>query len=197
MNVAPQPLPSQYPRRRFTADEIGLMVDAGVMGEDERVELIDGELIEMASKGVGHDIAKARLNRLLIGATGEELLVGVETTIRLSDRVLVDPDLVVLPEVALRRDQGTFITVRGADILLVVEIAVTSLDYDLGIKAGLYALHGVQEYWVIAPNLGKAWVHSEPEGNGWRRRPEHGVEDVLTPLAPDLARFHVLLSQLT
>ena len=197
MNAALLPFPSEYPRCRFTADEIGLMVDAGVMGEDERVELIDGELIEMASKGVGHDIAKARLARLLYGATADDLFVGVETTIRLSDRVLVDPDLVVLPEVALRRDQGTFITVRGADILLVVGIAITSLDYDLGIKADLYARHGVQEYWVIAQALGKAWVHSKPEGDAWKRKPEHGEEDILTPLAPDLARFHVLLSQLT
>lgn len=197
MNVALQPLPSQYPRRRFTADEIGRMVDAGVMGEDERVELIDGELVEMASKGVGHDIAKARLNRLLIGATNEELFVGVETTIRLSDRVLVDPDLVVVPQIGLRLDQGTFITVRGADILLIVEIAITSLDYDLGVKAGLYARHGVQEYWVIAPVLGKAWVHSDTEGEGWKHGREYGGTDVLTPLAPELARLHVLLSQLT
>lgn len=197
MSVAPQALPPQYPRRRFTADEIGRMVDAGVMGEDERVELIDGELIETATQGVGHDMAKARLARLLYGATGEELFVGVETTIRLSDRVLVDPDLVVVPQVGLRLDQGTFITVRGTDIPLVIEIAVSSLDYDLGIKAALFARHGVREYWVVAPVLGKAWLHSGPEGDGWKQRPARGGTDVLTPIAPELARFQVLLSQLT
>jgi Uma2 family endonuclease len=84
--------------------------------------------------------------------------------------------------------------VRGADILLVIEIAVTSLDYDLGIKAGLYARHGVQEYWVVAPVLGKAWVHSQPEGTGWKQRPERGGTDVLTPIAPELGRFHVPMS---
>ena len=110
--------------------------------------------------------------------------------------MLVDPDLVVFPQSALRRDQGTFIAVRGSDILLIVEIAVTSLDYDLGIKAGLYARHGVREYWVIAPALGKAWVHSQPEGNGWRRE-ERGGTDVLTPLASELERFHVLFGELT
>ena len=145
MNVAVRPHPSKYPRRPFTADEIGRMVDDGTMGEDERIELIDGELVEMASKGVGRDIAKSRLARLLYGATGDGLFVGVETTVRLSDRVLVDPDLVVFPHAAIRRNAGTFLTLAGADILLIVEIAVTSLDYDLGIKAGLYARHGVRE----------------------------------------------------
>ena len=97
MNVALQPLPSKYPRRRFSTDDVALMIDAGIMGEDERVELIDGELMEIASKGGGHDIPKSRLNRLLVQATGDDVFVGVETTIQLSDRVLVDPDLVVFP----------------------------------------------------------------------------------------------------
>jgi hypothetical protein len=77
MDIALRPLPSKCPRR-FTTDEVGRMVEAGIMGEDKRLELIDGELIEMAPKGAGHDIAKSRLNRPLVQATGDDLFVGVE-----------------------------------------------------------------------------------------------------------------------
>ena len=96
----------------------------------------------------------------------------------------------------MRTEKATFIAVRGEDVLLTIEIAVTSLAYDRGVKAALYARHGVREYWVIEPIRRTAWVHTRPGPDGWASVDERGPMDVLTPLSPALSGFHVVLGQI-
>lgn len=195
MNVAVRSLTADLPRRRFSATDVAGMVQAGIMAEDERVELIDGELVQMAAKGRGHDLPKSALLRLLVSASGADLVVGVENTLQLADEVLVEPDLVVFPRAAVLPD-SPFIKVRGEDLLLVIEIALSSLSYDLGAKAALYARHGIREYWVIDPEHRRAWIHTRPRSEAWENVEELAGDAVLTLQVPELASFHVALGQI-
>ena len=131
------------PRRRFTVAEVEAMVAAGVMEEDERVELIGGELVPMSPKGNHHEIMKAALLRRWYRSAPDEVSLVPETTFRLSEDTYLEPDVVIYP-----RASG----IRGLianNVLLVVEIADSALRYDIGRKAALYASFGIRELWVI------------------------------------------------
>jgi Uma2 family endonuclease len=126
-------------RRAFTVDEIWRMVETGIIAPEERFELIEGELVPMSPKGPVHETVKSALAIALAKALPETLWMGFETTLELSDMTFVEPDLGVYRKGLGLRE------VRGPDILLAVEVSDTSLAYDLGLKARLYALHGVAE----------------------------------------------------
>ena len=95
MNVVLQHWPDDHPRRTFSAGDVRRMVEAGIVGEDERIELIEGDLIMMAAKGLAHEIIKSALVKALNRAASDDLVVGVEMTIELAANVLVEPDIAV------------------------------------------------------------------------------------------------------
>ena len=131
------------PRRRFTVAEVEAMVAAGVMEEDERVELIGGELVPMSPKGNAHEIVKTALAERWYRLPRGHVDLAVATTFRLSEDTYLEPDVVIFP-------RASGIPGLAADnVLLVVEIADSSLRYDMGRKAALYASFGVCELWVI------------------------------------------------
>ncbi len=119
------------PRRRFTVAEVEAMVAAGVMEENERVELIGGELVPMSPKGSRHEVLKAALLRRWYRAAPDEVGLVPETTIRLSEDTYLEPDVVIYPRAIALTE------VSGANALLVVEIANSPLRYDMGRKAAL------------------------------------------------------------
>ena len=121
------------PRRRFMVAEVEAMVAAGVMDEDERVELIGGELVPMSPKGNRHELVKVALLRRWYRAAPETCDLAPETTFRLSDDTFLEPDVVVYPRAVGLKG------LTGPNALLVVEIADSSLRYDTGRKAALYA----------------------------------------------------------
>jgi len=168
------------PRRRFTVAEVEAMVAAGVMDEDERVELIGGELVPMSPKGNHHEVVKAALLQRWYRASPEEFGLVPETTFRLSEDTYLEPDVVIYP-----RTSG----IRGLsqhNVLLVVEIADSSLNYDMGRKAALYASFGVRELWVIDAARLTARVFRKPSAEGYRETRDFGASDRLTPLfAPE------------
>jgi Uma2 family endonuclease len=86
--------------------------------------------------------------------------------------------------------------VRGPDILLAVEVADTSLDYDLGAKARLYAIHGVTELWVVNARRRTTAVHAGPTPDGWRRVEEKSPADMLVPAAEAFAHFRMRLGDI-
>ena len=131
------------PRRRFTVAEIEAMVAAGIMEEDERVELIGGELVPMSPKGNHHEAMKVALLHRWYRACPEGFNLAPETTFRLSPDTYLEPDVVVYG-----KNEGLK-GMTGANVLLVVEISDSSLRYDLGRKSKLYAGFGVRELWVI------------------------------------------------
>jgi len=177
------------PRRRFTVAEVEAMVAAGVMEEDERVELIGGELVPMSPKGNQHEVVKSALVDRWIRARPDDCRLTQETTFRLSDDTYLEPDVVVyLRNVGLKGLTGT-------NVLLVVEIADSSLRYDIGRKAALYASFGVRELWVIDAVRLTVCVFRDPAPEGYREmRDFHTSERIVSLLAPE--PFAVRLDEL-
>jgi Uma2 family endonuclease len=163
-----------FDRRSFTVAEILRMQDAGIISDDETFELIEGEIVPMQAKTHIHELIKSALNIGIARALPDRLWLGVETTIYLSPNTFVEPDLVVYPK-GLKLE-----SVKGADILLAIEVALTSLEYDRGLKARLYARHGFNELWVVDAARRTTHVHSDPDGDRWRSIVERGAGDALT-----------------
>ncbi|MGC2782922.1 MAG: Uma2 family endonuclease [Roseiarcus sp.] len=164
------------PRRRFTVAEVEAMVAAGVMEEDERVELIGGELVPMSPKGNHHEVIKTALLARWYRVRPDDVLLTPETTFRLSEDTYLEPDVVVYPRTSGLRG------LTGANVLLVVEIADSSLRYDIGRKAALYASFGIRELWVIDAVRMTTRVFREPAADGYRNARDFGPSDRLVPL---------------
>lgn len=156
------PLPTIPDPVRMTGAQVLALQEAGLLPMPNRIELIDGELLDMGSEGARHSKLKALLTRSVVKSLPDHVGIGPDTTFRLADSVWPEPDLYLYP-LTLDPDQ-----VRGPDSLLVIEIADTSLAYDLKQKAALYARFGVPEYWVVEADTGRCHVHQDPEGEAWR-----------------------------
>jgi Uma2 family endonuclease len=171
-----------FDRRSFTVAEILRMQDAGIIAEDENFELIEGEIVPTQAKTHVHELLKSALNIAIVRALPGNLWMGVETTIYLSPNTFVEPDLVVYPKGIKLED------VKGSDILLAVEVALTSLPYDRGLKARLHARDRFREFWVVDAARRATFVHQGPQGEGWRSVTEHGPDEALTVAAlPDFS----------
>ena len=133
-------------RHRITVHDYHRMAEIGVLAPDARVELIEGEIIDMAPIGNDHQSVVDQLNRMLVRAVGDDAIVRVQGSIRLSQWSEPEPDVVLL---APRADfyRGEF--ALGTDTLLVIEVSDTTLRYDRDIKVPLYARHGVPEVWIV------------------------------------------------
>jgi Uma2 family endonuclease len=183
MNVAVTTAAEGFPRRAFTVDDISRMIDAGIISEDERFELIEGEIVMMASKGIAHERIKSALVIAVVRALPDHLTLGVESTLRLSDTILLEPDIAVFPKALFKKSSSGFAQLGPGEASLVIEVAVSSLAYDKGLKARLYARHRVQEFWVIDANERTTWVHTGSSGDGWSSVVKRGPDDALTPAA--------------
>lgn len=119
------------------------MIEARILPEKSRIALADGEVVDMPAEGALHsDVKSALIQSIAVLAAGRFRL-GADTPLRLSEHEWPVPDLYLLPQ-ALRPSQA-----QGPDVLLLVEVADTSLAQDLGPQAALYARFGVREYWVL------------------------------------------------
>jgi Uma2 family endonuclease len=185
MNVATTRAAEGFPRRAFTVDDISRMMEAGVIGEDENFELIEGDLVVRAAKHVGHDGIKAELNMALARSAPAGMLVAIECSFQLARDILVEPDIAIVSRTIYAADRKTFARPRPEDLPLLIEIAASSLAYDRGVKARLYARYGIREFWVIDADRRVAWVHTGPTGETWSSIVERGPQDALTtPAVP-------------
>ncbi|HUI94705.1 MAG TPA: Uma2 family endonuclease [Xanthobacteraceae bacterium] len=183
MNVAITRAAEGLPRRAFSVDDVRRMIDAGVLREDENFELIGGEVVMMAAKGFAHELVKNALTLAVARSLPATSTFGVENSLQLADDVLVEPDLAVILRAGFKPGPHRFI--QPADIQLIMEISATSLSYDRGLKARLYARYGIREFWVIDANERTAWIHTGPSGEGWSSIVERGPNDSLaTPALP-------------
>jgi Uma2 family endonuclease len=133
-------------RHRITVDEYHRMAEVGLLAPDARVELIEGEIIDMAPIGPPHSSVVNQLTRWLVRAVGDMAIVQSQGAVRLNLRNEPEPDL------ALFKPRDDFYRHRhatGADTLLVIEVSESSLRYDREIKVPLYARHGVPEVWLV------------------------------------------------
>jgi Uma2 family endonuclease len=192
MNVAVTTAAEGFPRRAFSVEDIGRMIEAGVIREDERFELVEGEIVVMAAKVVAHERIKSALTVAISRALPEHLTIAVEATLRLSDTLMLEPDVAVFPRTLFARST-TFVQLDPGDGHLVIEVAASSLAYDKDLKARLYARHGVREFWVIDANSRSTWVHTGPSGDRWSSITERGPQDLLT--TPALPGFSIRLSE--
>jgi len=160
-------------RRPWRRAEIEAMVRAGIVDEDERFELIGGEMVPMSPKGARHELVKAELNRHLQRIALQDLWIVPETTLWLDDTNFVEPDFCIWPSSVSPGDQ------RGYDVLLAIEIADTSLSYDLGRKIGTYAAHGIPEVWVINALTLVTRVHKQLGPEGYRSVVESGPDETV------------------
>lgn len=187
MNVAWTRAAEGLPRRAFTVADVRRMIDAGIIAEDERIELIGGELVVMAAKGYAHELVRLALTQRLSDARQEGIWVAPEPTLQFEDDSILEPDIAVFPRAVLAQSNNGFIRLPKGSLLLVVEVAVTSLRDDKLRKAPLYASHGVRELWVIDANERAAWVYTGPSADGWASSVEVGPDDALTtPSFPGL-----------
>ena len=149
--------------RRFTVDDILRLQDAGIISEDDDFELIEGEIIPMGPKYFPHDNIKMKLGRSLDRACPDDLFCAQEPSVQLSANSFVDPDLCLcrLPEQQIAK----LLPVQL--LLLAIEVAATSLRYDLGRKARAYARAGVPELWVIDVQTRRTHIHTGLSESGW------------------------------
>lgn len=163
-------------RRAWTVAEVEAMVRAGIIGDEERVELIGGELVPMASKGPLHEDVKRLLNIYWARALPAGATVLTETTLRSGPIDFREPDFVFWPDAVRVAD------LKPADVQLIVEISHSSLDYDLGRKMRYYASLGLSDYWVIDAQRLATHIHREPRADGYVSVVSHAHTALLTPL---------------
>ncbi len=188
MNVAATTAAEGFPRRAFTVEDISRMIEAGIIREDEKFELVEGEIVMMASKGIAHERVKSALTIAVARALPDHLTMGVEVTLRLTDTIMLEPDIAVFPKELFKKSSAGFARLDPGEAYLVIEVAVSSLAYDKGLKSRLYARHRVREFWVIDANTGITWVHTGPSGDEWSSVVKRGPQDTLTtPALPGFA----------
>jgi Uma2 family endonuclease len=149
-------------RHRLTVDDYYRMAEAGVLAPPLRVELIRGEIVDMAPMGARHGGVVQYLTRLLVMAAGDSASVAVQRPLRLGDQSEPEPDLMVLKP---RQDAYRKGHPVASDVLLLVEVSDTSARYDREIKLPLYAEHGVAEVWIVDLAAGLLRMHRRPHGN--------------------------------
>lgn len=173
-------------RHRWNVDEYHRMGEAGILHEDDRVELIDGELIDMAPIGQGHAGVVNGLNRALVMICGERAVVSVQNPLRLNRLNEPQPDVVVLRPRDDLYQRGT--PPGPADVPLLVEVTDSSLRYDRAVKLPLYARAGIGEVWIVDLHRLAVDVHRMPAGDGYATVETHGPDDTVTlALAPEIA----------
>jgi Uma2 family endonuclease len=152
-------------RRPFSVDEYDRMVEVGILCKEDRVELIEGEILEMSPIGDRHAACVDRAAVLLLPPLVGESIVRIQGPIRLGDYSKPQPDLILL-----RYDRG-FFAAKGPvtkDALLVIEVSDSSIRYDRGPKLHVYARHGVNEVWIEDLTTDTLLVFRDPMGNTYR-----------------------------
>jgi Uma2 family endonuclease len=172
----------QLTRHRFTWDDYHAMAAAGALKEGDRVELIEGEIVDMTPIGSRHAAVVDRLTRWLVMACGTRAIVRVQGPLRLGAHSEPQPDLLVLePRDDFYRDAPP----TADDVRLLIEVADSSLQYDQAVKLPLYSRAGVREFWLVDLVRDEVQVHREPTPGGFgfveRRRRGASVEPIAFP----------------
>ncbi|HEX8599483.1 MAG TPA: Uma2 family endonuclease [Chloroflexia bacterium] len=178
-------------RRHFTVEEYDKMGEAGILAEDDRVELIDGEIIEMSPIGSHHAACVTRLNMLLTRLADHNLIVTVQNPIRLNDDSEPQPDLALLK---FRTDFYSDQLPTPSDILLVVEVADSSIEYDRMFKVPRYARDGIPEVWLVDLSRDTIEGYSRPLTAGYQVTWQKKRGDAL--IVPGLSGASVLVTDI-
>jgi Uma2 family endonuclease len=182
MTATASPPTATMPRRLFTVQEYYRMAEAGILNADERIELIEGEIVEMSPVGGPHIKRINDVTKLLNRSLGDRVEVSPQNSVRLDDRSEPMPDIAVL---RYRGDNDDVPTVN--DVLVIIEVSVSSLQRDLGWKLALYARAGVPEVWVFDVNGHRLIRHADPSDGQYRRVDElRSGSSITIPTIPDV-----------
>jgi Uma2 family endonuclease len=178
-----------YQRRLLTLDEYHQMIEAGILSEDERIELIRGEMVEMTPIGNRHAGCVRWLNRSFSSRLASRAIIDVQDPVSLEEQQSEpQPDIVLL---RYREDCYRNELPGPEDVLLVVEVADSSLLYDRDIKIPLYAEAGIPEAWLVAFPSDSVFSYRDPSPTGYRTVREYRRGEVIAPEAFPDERFTV------
>jgi Uma2 family endonuclease len=171
------------PRWRWTVAEMERIAAGGFFRDHDQFELIGGEMVPMMSPaGRAHETIRIKLARRMNQLAQATVMIASEPQFNLAPDTFVKPDILVHPDAINTYD------LKGTEAWLLIEVAETSLSYDLKTKRPLYASHGVPEYWTINAATLVTTVHRQPAGNTYRDIVEVQPDTRLVPsLAPELA----------
>jgi Uma2 family endonuclease len=165
--------------RPFTVSEYYRMYATGILSEDERVELLKGEVIQMAPVGSRHAACVNRLNSLFAFlAAAQKAVVAVQNPLHLDDYSEPQPDLVLA---RFRPDYYAAQHPTPQDVLLLVEVSDTSEDYDRTVKLPVYAQAGIPEVWLVDLTRQRLEAYQQPTAQGYREMRWFGPQDRLAP----------------
>ena len=170
----------------FTVDEYHRMAEAGVFHEDDRVELIDGQVVEMTPIGPRHAVCVDRLNGWLSRLVGDSAIVRVQSPVVLGQRAEPEPDVTLLRPPFERYQE---VHPGPAEIMLVIEVADASVEYDHSVKIPLYARAGVPEAWLVNLPADRIEVYRDPAGGSYADVTSVSPSETLTPLLLPDARL--------
>jgi Uma2 family endonuclease len=172
-------------RRLFTVEEYHRMAEAGIFGEDERVELIEGEIVQMAPIGPQHAGCVINATRLFITRLGDRAIVSPQNPLVIRPRSQPQPDLLLVRPRAVSYSREL---PNSQDVLLAVEVADTTVRFDRLVKARLYARANIAEFWLCLAIDGAVEVHRGPGADGYANVTQHGPGQLVSPLAfPDVS----------
>lgn len=166
--------------KKFTIDKYEKMIDCGILTEQDKVELIKGEIIEMSPIGLKHIATVIRLTNILPSLFGEKTLISVQNSIQLNDDSQPEPDVVCLKN---RSDFYETKRPTPEDILLLIEVSDSSLKYDQEIKLPLYAESGVNEVWLVNLNNDTLEVYKKPHNKTYQQEEILSKKDQVSCLA--------------
>jgi Uma2 family endonuclease len=164
----------------FTVQEYHLMTEAGVFANNERVELIEGEIIQMAAIGTRHASSVKRLTRCFSLIAEELATLGVQDPIQLTERTEPQPDVVLLQP---RADYYATAHPVPSEVLLLVEVSDSTVDNDRNIKVPIYARSGIQEVWLWDLEVNCLEVYRNPTANGYTSIQKLERGEMVSPLA--------------
>ena len=167
-------------RHRLSVEDYHKLGEVGILTEDERVELIEGELIDMAPIGGPHMGLVNRLTRLLVVAVGDLGVVSIQNPVTLPPHSEPQPDVTILKPGA---DGASSTVPRADDVLLLIEVADTTLSYDRSTKLSLYAKAGIPEAWIVNLPSKCVEVYRDPAPAGYLERSEAVAGSIVSPLA--------------
>lgn len=172
-------------RKRFTTAEYEQIAAAGVFGADDRYELLEGEIVVMSPLGPQHSAAVTRLTELLYALGNPDVTIRVQDPVRLGDYSSPQPDIAIANR---RNDRYAGGHPEPEDILLLIEVAESSLTYDRDVKVPIYARAGIAEVWLVALLPQVVEVYRAPSENGYGEKRTARRGDTLAPLAlPEMA----------
>lgn len=166
-------------RYKLTVDEYHKMGEAGILNEDDRIELIDGELIQMASIGARHAGTVTLLIELLMPRVHRRAVVWPQNPVTLPPRSEPQPDVMLLRP---RADRYLKSLPKAADTLLLIEVSDTSVQFDRKVKQRIYARDGIPEYWIVDIESRCVEVYRSPKGERYAEKQIMAIGSTVSPL---------------